>query len=52
LADLKGLSTEALLEKRYQKYRVLGRFDVEEGRKLKAAPRRKSKAATQKAEQS
>jgi acetyl-CoA carboxylase carboxyl transferase subunit alpha len=52
LADLKGFSTEALLEKRYQKYRVLGRFEVEEGKKLKAAPRRKSKAATQKAEKS
>lgn len=50
LADLRTLSVDVLLEKRYQKYRAIGRFEIEEGKKLKAPTRRKLKVAPAPAE--
>jgi acetyl-CoA carboxylase carboxyl transferase subunit alpha len=45
LQELRGLSTEALLEARYAKYRAVGRFQEEQKTRLKPARKRKSAKA-------
>jgi acetyl-CoA carboxylase carboxyl transferase subunit alpha len=44
LNDLGGLSVESLLNQRYQKFRIIGRFENAEKKRVKsAAPKRKTK---------
>ena len=46
LKDLRKLSVEDLLERRYQKYRSIGLFEVAQAKKLKPSRKKNSKSGT------